>query len=781
MPLYPANIDLSTLDGTNGFRLPGLVSHYGHSGGSVASAGDVNGDGFEDLIIGAPGFRDGRGETYVVFGKAGKFGADFDLASLDGTNGFRLSNNHLKWYSGASVAAGDVNGDGFADVIIGAPNAAAGGAIYGAGVAYLVYGKASGFAADLNIAKLGSAGTQIEGVAIGDAAGDAVASAGDFNGDGFGDFIIGAPFDDAHGGATGASYIVFGSASGLGTNLPLSSLDGSNGFKITGEHELDAAARHLGAAGDINGDGFDDVIIGASFADPHGNMSGASYVVYGAASGFAPNLELSSLDGTNGFKISGASASDSSGYSVTSAGDINGDGYADMIISAAGDANASYVIFGKASGFGANVDLSSLDGTNGFKIVFAPKTFHGFTAASAGDVNGDGFADLIVGGPFEGTGIQGVSYVLFGKASGFAPNLHASSLDGSNGFTLSGIPGDISGAAVASADINHDGFSDLIIGAPRAQPPEAPPKADYGATYVVYGIAPDTAVTLHGTQASQTLAGGAFDDVLHGLDGNDALYGNGGTDILDGGNGNDTLFGGGADDRLIGGSGDDLLDGGAGADRLLGGDGTDLAGYQYAAAGVTASLAHAANNTGEAAGDRYVSIEGLQGSRFEDDLTGDDSANVLNSDQGDDELHGRAGADTLSGGIGNDSLFGGDGNDTLIGGAGRDRLVGGDGQDTFVFTAPTDSEKGVEQRDMIADFQQGLDHIDLSAIDAGSANGAFTFIGTAAFSHQAGELRQFDNAAGNTIIAGDTNGDGITDFQIALNGSVVLSASDFLL
>ena len=118
---------------------------------------------------------------------------------------------------------------------------------------------------------------------------------------------------------------------------------------------------------------FADLIVGAPYADAHGRSSGASYVVFGKASGFAANLDLSSLDGSNGFQLSGVGKYDLSGCSVASAGDVNGDGFADLIVGAPMpirrrylESGASYVVFGKASGFAANLDLSSLDGSNGF-------------------------------------------------------------------------------------------------------------------------------------------------------------------------------------------------------------------------------------------------------------------------------------------------------------------------------------------------------------------------------------------------------------------------------
>jgi hypothetical protein len=128
------------------------------------------------------------------------------------------------------------------------------------------------------------------------------------NGDGFDDLIVGASYADPNGDSSGSSYVVFGKASGFSATMDLSSLDGSNGFRLDGVAAHDLSGRSVSNAGDVNGDGFDDVIVGAWHADPNGDLSGSSYVVFGKASGFSATMDLSSLDGSNGFRLDGVAA-----------------------------------------------------------------------------------------------------------------------------------------------------------------------------------------------------------------------------------------------------------------------------------------------------------------------------------------------------------------------------------------------------------------------------------------------------------------------------------------
>jgi hypothetical protein len=497
--IAPAVVHLANLTGVDGFKLSGVADHD-NTGQSVQGAGDVNGDGYADFIIGAPQAAEGgnaRGAAYVVFGKASGFPANIDLSTLDGTNGFKLSGVADQDLTGSAVSgAGDVNGDGFADVIVGAGFSNQGGSQRGA--AYVVFGKASGFAASMSLSDLnGTNGFKISGLADGDQLGGAVNTAGDVNGDGFADVIVGAKYAAEGGTFRGAAYVIFGKANGFGATVSLSGLDGTSGFKMSGLATGDHLGESVSSAGDVNHDGFSDIILGSWGRSEGGNNNrGAAYVIFGKASGFGATVSLSGLDGTTGFKLLGIDDFDLAGSSVSAAGDINGDGFGDVIVGSysahEGGTNrgAAYVFFGKASGFDASLSLSALNGSNGFKISgAADNDFTGISVSGAGDFNGDGIADLIIGaiGPEAGSR-NGAAYVIFGKASGFSASIPLATLDAATGFKIAGEAfNDIAGDSVSAAgDVNKDGFADVIIGAPQEDNFGG---NDRGAAYVVFGNA----------------------------------------------------------------------------------------------------------------------------------------------------------------------------------------------------------------------------------------------------------------------------------------------------
>ncbi len=479
-----------------GFTVTG-IDEIDQSGFSVSGVGDVNGDGIDDIIIGArwadPNANNLSGESYVIFGSSAGFPTSFNLSTLNGTNGFVLNGIAANDKSGWSVSsAGDVNGDGVDDILIGAPAAIGYGFAVSAGESYVVFGSNAGFAASFDLSSLdGTNGFIIGGLLDNDSFGAAVSSAGDINGDGFSDIIIGAyTADPAAKDAAGESYVIFGTDTAFGTYFDPSTLDGGNGFVISGIDISDISGYSVSGAGDVNGDGIDDIIIGAPNGDPNGNaFAGESYVIFGSTTGFAANFDLASLDGTNGFTINGVEADDGTGFSVSAAGDVNGDGIDDLIIGEPGGSatsNESYVVFGSDAGFGATLDLSSLNGSNGFVmhgITVGDRS--GYQVSGAGDVNGDGFADIIIGAPATDTD-TGESYVIFGTDQGFAASFTMSSLDGTNGFVLRGkLTGDSSGVTVSAAgDVNNDGFDDLIIGAPVGDPGGINAA---GESYIVFG------------------------------------------------------------------------------------------------------------------------------------------------------------------------------------------------------------------------------------------------------------------------------------------------------
>jgi hypothetical protein len=488
--------------GTGGFVVNGEVLGL-QSGYSVSNAGDVNGDGLDDFIVGtntgtAAGTAGTAGKSYVVFGQTTT--SAINLANL-GANGFAI-NGVANDASGVSVSnVSDMNGDGLADLLVGAS---------GASKSYVVYGKTGSTAVDLT--NLGTQGFVMNGAATFDA-GWSVSNAGDVNGDGLTDLIVGAPNS---GYRLGTSYVVFGQTG----NAPIDLTNlGNNGFVINSFTSTELRSGwSVSAAGDVNGDGLADVIVGAYTSQ---NIVSMNYVVFGQTGTNA--VDITNL-GTRGFSIMGDSnATSYSGYSVSNAGDVNGDGLADLVVAAPGS-STNYVVFGQTGN--STVDLAAL-GAKGFAILGAGGGSTSYKVSNAGDMNGDGLADLFVIAPNS-------AYLVYGKANTTQVNL-TDVAKGAGGFRMA-LGTTIPSAVSNAGDVNGDGFADLLVGVSGGN----------GQTYVIFGGshltgAGTTLVDFVGTASADAQTGTTAAETFMAGDGNDTLLGNGGADVMHGGKGNDIL------------------------------------------------------------------------------------------------------------------------------------------------------------------------------------------------------------------------------------------------
>jgi hypothetical protein len=348
--------------GMNGTFVSGMnISGSGvlnQLGQSVSGAGDVNGDGYSDMIIGAPSLSPNTGNAYIFFGGPGMDNiADVTMAG-------EASDNRL----GQSVSgAGDVNGDGYADVIVGA---------YGyssyRGRAYVFFGGA----AMNNVADV-----ILTGEAVNNYFGDKVSGGGDLNGDGYADVVVGA---DGYNTLTGRAYVYFGG----------SSMNSVADLIITGETTNNQFGLSLSSDGDLNGDGYSDLIIGAY---RYNSYTGRVYIFYGGAA----------MNGTTDVTLNGGAVNEYFGYGISSAGDVNGDGYSDVIIGSYGYGTST----GRAYIYYGGISMSSSPSVT--LTGESPLVSFGFSVSSAGDINGDGFSDALVGA-IGNSSIPGKAYVFYG-------------------------------------------------------------------------------------------------------------------------------------------------------------------------------------------------------------------------------------------------------------------------------------------------------------------------------------------------------------------------------
>jgi hypothetical protein len=363
-------------------------------GGSVSTAGDVNGDGYADIVVGA---QDSSGATggaaYVYHGAA---------AGPATAPNWSVSVAQAGALYGASVStAGDVNGDGYADVIVGAPLYDAGQTDEGAAFAYL--GASSGLSS--------SAGWSGEGQQVGANYGDAVATAGDVNGDGYADVIVGVSAFDGGQADEGLALVYHGSSSGL-VSAPAWSSEGNQAGARLGSA--------VATAGDVDGNGVSEVIVGARLYDGGQTDEGAAFV----------HLGYSSMPtSTAAWVVEGDQANANFGAVAEGIGDVNGDGYSDVLVSTAD--------------VGGSVFTHVYHGSTSSLPTLPSWTADAYVGTGAGDVNGDGYADVLVR-------LQGASsaHLHYGSPSGLSPSFDAST--GSTG-----------GGPVFTGDVDGDGFMDM--------------------------------------------------------------------------------------------------------------------------------------------------------------------------------------------------------------------------------------------------------------------------------------------------------------------------------
>ena len=823
-PSMPATIDLIPfLPSSLGVTIVG-ANALDNLGISVSSA-NVNGDQYSDILIGA-NQGDGSnelstnsGEVYVIYGGP-SLPSQIDLFPssnppfLNGTNGITIYGPHFGSSFGVSVSgAGDMNGDSYDDVLVGAKSGFGSAGASNAGESFVIFGGPS-LPAAIETSTLGAAGITIYGSDASDRSGVSVSGAGDVNGDGLDDLLIGADGGDALGNFknnAGDSYVIFGSL------LPPTTIDlsvplGGAGITIFGATAQDFSGQSVSNVGDVNADGFADILIGAWQGDGAANAisnSGESYLIFGGSS-LPGSIDLGSL-GAGGVTIYGVDPNDLSGWSVSDAGDVNGDGFDDLLIGALEGASASngrasagetYVIYGKAV-FPTTINLAnpgSFVGASGFTILGADAgDSSGYSVSGAGDLNGDGYDDLLIGAP-EANSVgnsrlgAGETYVIFG---GNFSDIQVQSVIGNGNATLtvqyeivnadlSGsfdlcfvksdnrlfdpldiplstvtisnaadltvgvhslvftigtgnqvqLPG--AGAVGLGAETNLDYFilavadcmdqiqetdldpfnednTGVFIGAYRGDPinsssPAAKIYLHGGAladsvvlTYPTLNTGNDvltlggslsaTYTYLHSNTTEYRLRTHELNDRVIVNNGSNTIvlarpmyeHGGPGNDTLNGASSFDTLFGGPADDSLLGSGNNDHLFGDDGNDMLFGGLGNDF----------LQGLAGMDTLNGDDGSDR------LLGGLDRDMLFGNAGADILNGDGGNDILDGGADNDTLDGGADNDSLLGMAGFDSLKGNLGNDTLDGGTDNDTLSGDAGNDSLLGNVGNDIL--------------------------------------------------------------------------------
>jgi Ca2+-binding RTX toxin-like protein len=593
-------VDLSDASaGTGGFAIQGRPQGE-IAGSSVDGIGDVNGDGLDDLLVGAYRFSGQTGSAYVVFGKAD--GTTVELADVfNGNGGFFIRPDQTGQGLGNAISsAGDVNGDGIDDMIIGASRDDTGG--FDSGAAFVVFGKAD--TSEVRISDIRNeigGGFIIEGAGNRDGAGFSVADAGDVNGDGLADLLVGAPL-----GGQGSAYVVFGKSDS--SAIDLNDVEaGIGGFAIIGSDPLDNIGQSVAGAGDLNGDGLDDIIVGSPQSDGNGSRSGIAHVIYGKADGDTVDLDNFN-ESVDGFAIVGAAANNLAGYSVAGVGDFDGDGLDDVAVSSpaaaldGGGFGKTYIVLG-TEGVQGNVDLADVEnGIGGIAII---SNGIGNTVSGIGDMNNDGRADIIMGAQSEDGNAprSGAAYVVFGREAAPAvvvdedqsvtiSNISVGDVDAAEGtgeivavltvangvLTVSGTAAVVSGNGTPELTLTGEpaSINELLGTLTYAPDPEFSGSdslevqvSDLGNTgaggplTAVESVAIEVDLVVDGLTVALDADGlggsnledhitltGTGDGFIQGFAGDDTLFGNAGDNALSGHDGNDVIFGGAGDDQI---------------------------------------------------------------------------------------------------------------------------------------------------------------------------------------------------------------------------------------
>ena len=568
-----------------------------------------------------------------------------------------------------------------------------------------------------------------------------ISSGGDFNGDGFEDVAIGVPDSNLSNTSGGYAYLVYGQSGATRNSVSMSSFGAADGVAVSGAATADYLGGTVNLSGDLNDDGYDDLVVAVPREDDGETNAGALYVIWGSAS--PSNVDISTdfstavgASNNAGFVILGSESADEIGHYVTiepqnaqfldAGGDFNGDGIDDLLIGhnqsdfdSQANAGVAYLVFGRTGATRENFKLDTYK-KEGF-VFFNTSSIDNYVGHSVqfiGDYNGDGYNDVVVGAPEADGGAtdSGEAYVVFGHAGPDFDDVDLAALDGSNGFTITATDLNSSlGGSVGSADVNGDGLSDVIIGASDI---DINSLNDNGAVVVLYG----TNAGSHADVALESVpAGSGF--IITGEDDNDrsAFSVRGAGDVN----------GDGVDDLMISTIHDD--DGGLSAGAawiIFGRTGTNRADIDL----LSLSAADGFKILGDAAGDEFGR------SATAGDVNGDGYRDMIFSSVAGDNAGSHAGEvnviwgkdfwalvePTLTGDSGLNNIVGSDGADVLVSNGGLDSLSGGAGNDTVQIIDTgffnIDGGRGLDT----IQFASGTNTLDLTTLDLESVTGIET-------------------------------------------------------